>query len=224
MLNSDAFIGKNTIQKTLNFMENNPEIGVVGCRLKGEDGKIKVSIRYFRTPWRIFYFKMGWARKFHLLSIEGFGKDFSKIQECDWVPGCFLLTRKKIIDKIGFLDNNFYLYYDDVDYCFRVKKAGWKVFYYPEDVIHLGGYTTKKIDPNKKHNEIDRYLMESEYLYFRKNYGLVYVFLNTFFLLLYDILCLNKIVKGENIKNELSHINLTLNLLIKSRFGKKKVY
>lgn len=68
------------------------------------------------------------------------------MRECDWLPGCFYLVRREVLDKVGLFDPRYFLYYEEVDHCKRVKEAGWKVVFYPHTtVVHIGGESSKSV-------------------------------------------------------------------------------
>lgn len=173
MLNSDAFVFEETLQKTVAFMEATPEAGVLGTRLIGEDGVLQPSARCFPTPFKLFLRELGLDGKFPGVGpLDDLNCKHDSIRECDWVVGCFLLARKSAVDRLGFfLRDDYFLYNDDNDLCLRVKRDGWKIFFYPTDVIHIGGATTKKMGEKRRSREVERFHIESELIYFRKNYG-----------------------------------------------------
>jgi GT2 family glycosyltransferase len=94
--------------------------------------------------------------------------------ECDWVPGCYYLIRREVIEQVGLFDPRFFLYYEEVDHCRRVKAAGWKVGYYPyTQVIHLGGESAASVGTIEAGTrQLSKLQVESELLYFRKHYGM----------------------------------------------------
>ena len=100
--------------------------------------------------------------------------DHASVRECDWVPGCYYLIRREVIDQVGLFDPRYFLYYEEVDHCKRVKQAGWKVVYYPHTtVVHIGGESAKSVDQlNVDGRQIPTLQIESELLYFRKHHGL----------------------------------------------------
>ena len=147
MLNSDAFVGPETLQTFVDFMEGHPECGVTGCRQVDRDGNVKLSARNFPTPSRIFLTKMGWAGKLPFWKdINDMSRGHDSVMECDWVSGCFLVVRKDIVDGFGyFLRPDYFMYNDDNDLCLRLNRQGWKTYFLPEKVIHLGGANNEKI-------------------------------------------------------------------------------
>ncbi len=175
LLNTDAFVAPDTLVKTLSFMESNLQCGVLGVKLVGEDGSLQPSCRFFPTPWNTFVAANGLARYFPSTRlVDDISMDLSRISQCDWVPGCYYLTRKRVIDQIGLFDERFFLYCEEVDHCRRVYDAGWKVYFYPAtEVVHIGGESAK-IDAtlSAAGRQIAALQTESELLYFRKHYGL----------------------------------------------------
>jgi GT2 family glycosyltransferase len=156
--------------------------------------------------------------------------DHNSIFECDWVPGCYLFTRKEIVDELDFfLREDFFMYFDDADLCLSIKRKNWKVFFYPNDVIHLGGINSAKLtEVTEKGKFTEKYNLESEYLYFRKNYNVFYVLADFFLIVLAAFLRVIKKVfffkKNIVIKKTLGRVALAFNILIKTRFGKVPIH
>jgi len=174
LLNTDAFVAPDTLRSTLDYMQANPECGVLGVRLEGRDGELQPCCRFFPTPWNVFLNRTGLARflpKTQMVDELNWGHD--SVRECDWVPGCYYLVRKKVIDQVGLFDPRFFLYYEEVDHCKRVKAAGWKVVFYPHTtVVHIGGESAKSdAEISASGRQISALQIESELLYFRKHYG-----------------------------------------------------
>lgn len=107
LLNTDAFVSSDTLSKTLSFMEQNPRCGILGVKLVGEDGSLQPCCRFFPTPWNVFLVATGLNRFFPgARLVDDMNWDHSRIRECDWVPGCYYLVRKQVIDQIGLFDPN----------------------------------------------------------------------------------------------------------------------
>jgi len=175
LLNTDAFVAENAIPETMNFMERHLQYGVLGVKLVGRDGTLQPSCRYFPTPWNVFLFSTGLDRLFPKTRlIDDMTWDHSSPRECDWVPGCYYLIRRDVIDQVRLFDPRYFLYYEEVDHCRAVRQAGWKVIYYPfTEVIHLGGESAgSDAKLTQQGQQISALQIESELLYFRKHYGL----------------------------------------------------
>ncbi len=201
LLNTDAFVAADTLNKTLDYMEAHPDCGVLGVRLVGREGDLQPSCRYFPTPLNVFLAHAGlerflpWVKK-----VDDMTWDHDSVRECDWVPGCYYLIRREVIDQVGLFDPRYFLYYEEVDHCKRVKQAGWKVVYYPHTtVVHIGGESAKTVNTlNAASRQLSTLQIESELLYFRKHYGLAGLALHMGLVSLGDlILALKAILKGR---------------------------
>jgi GT2 family glycosyltransferase len=176
LLNTDAFVATDTLAKTFEFMEHNPCCGVLGVKLVGEDGALQPCCRFFPTPWNVFLVAHGLEKLFPKTQlIDDVSWDHQSVRQCDWVPGCFYLVRKMVLDQLGLFDPRFFLYYEEVDHCRRVREAGWDVTYYPyTEVVHVGGESAKSdARLSSVGRQISHLQVESELLYFRKHYGIV---------------------------------------------------
>lgn len=175
LLNTDAFVEPDTIQKTYDFMQVHPRTGILGVKLLGRDGVLQPSCRYFPTPWNIFLNRTGLNKLFpQTKMVDDMAWDHASVRDCDWVPGCYYLIRKEVIDQVGLFDPRYFLYYEEVDHCFATKAAGWQVTYFPDTpVIHIGGESAKTDNKiSKVGRQVSALQIESELLYFRKNLGL----------------------------------------------------
>jgi N-acetylglucosaminyl-diphospho-decaprenol L-rhamnosyltransferase len=176
LLNTDAFIEPHALSSTVMFMDSNPEIGLLGVKLVSENGDLQPSCRYFPTPWNTFLQSTGLHRFFPKVQmVDDYSWDHNSPRFCDWVPGCFYLIRREVIDQVGLFDERYFLYFEEVDHCRSVKAAGWKVAYYPDTkVIHIGGESAQSHGRlTKATRQISSLQIESELLYHRKHYGLI---------------------------------------------------
>jgi len=147
-LNSDTLVHKNTLAKTVECLKENKDVGVVTCKLVLANGKLdKDARRRFPTPWISF------KRLFLKNAKEYWYEDISEDEthEVDSVEGAFLLTRKSILDKVNWLDENYLFDGEDIDLCFSIKKLGYKIVYFPAvSITHLKGASKGKIDEMRK--------------------------------------------------------------------------
>jgi GT2 family glycosyltransferase len=231
LLNTDAFVEPDTISKTMQYMDANPKCGILGVKLLGRDGTLQPSCRYFPTPWNIFLNRTGLNRLFRRTRmVDDMSWDHANVRDCDWVPGCYYLVRKEVIDQVGLFDPRYFLYSEEIDHCFAAKKAGWDVTYYPfTSVVHIGGESAKS---DGKITSIGRQIsslqIESELLYFRKNHGLLAaissVFLNTLadgVQMLKDIIRLRR---PQWVLVRCMHSFLVWRLFIKTRMGGQPIH
>lgn len=140
LLNPDSEVLPGTIQYMVDYMEKNQDVGVATCKVEKEDGSLDpASHRGFPTPWVSFlYYVLGNDSLYHLTNCN-----FSKPHEVDAISGAFFLTKKEVLDKVGLFDEDYFLYGEDLDLCFRIKEAGYKIMYVPEvKIIHYKGVTS----------------------------------------------------------------------------------
>jgi N-acetylglucosaminyl-diphospho-decaprenol L-rhamnosyltransferase len=173
LLNTDAFVSPDTLERTIAFMEQEASCGVLGVKLVGRDGELQPSCRYFPTPLNLFLKRTGLSRLFpRVRLVDDTTSLHDRVQDCDWVPGCFYLVRRTVVEQVGLFDPRFFLYLEEVDHCRRVKEAGWRVVCYPfTSVVHIGGESAKSVSKLSAGKQISSLQVESELLYFRKHYG-----------------------------------------------------
>ncbi|MDM8557009.1 glycosyltransferase family 2 protein [Desulfococcaceae bacterium HSG7] len=187
LLNPDAYVKPGTVSNSVRFMENHLECGICGARLIKPDGSLDPSARRFPNSLYKLFTISGLSDKHPSSKIFGRGDfkyfDHNSVMEVDWVPGTFTIYRREMVSQIGFLDNRFYLYYEETDLCLRADRAGWKTFFNPAaEVIHIGGAsskTRKDLKFDKGGAQVLKFRMRSECLYFRKNYGLFSMLANS---------------------------------------------
>lgn len=145
LLNSDTVVSPGAIEKMVDYLEGHPEVGVVGCQLKDSDGSLQPSGGYLPNLFNLFFWMtflddLPIIRKFfpaYHLEEKSF---YEKERELGWVTGAFFLTKKDVLKRVGFLDEKMFMYVEEVDWCLRVKKAGFKIFFTPDaSIIHLKG-------------------------------------------------------------------------------------
>jgi len=175
LLNTDAFVASDTLTRTVAYLGDHPECAVVGVRLVGRDGEVQPARRYFPTPFNVFLMKTGLSRFFPgVRLIDPDDWDAFVSGPCDWVPGCYYLMPRSVVDRLGLFDPRFFLYYEEVDHCRRVRQAGLVVHYYADTtVVHIGGESARSDSSiTAAGRQIPALQVESELLYMRKHYGL----------------------------------------------------
>lgn len=149
LLNSDVEVSTDTFDKMLSFMDNNPTVGISGCKVIKPDGRLdKACRRSFPNPVNAFFRLFGFSLLFPKSLLASYNLGYlpeDEIAEIDSVMGAFLLIRRAVIEKIDLLDEDFFMYGEDLDFCFRAKKAGFKVMYVPiTTVVHYKGSSSRK--------------------------------------------------------------------------------
>jgi N-acetylglucosaminyl-diphospho-decaprenol L-rhamnosyltransferase len=175
LLNTDAFMAPDALQRSLAHLAANPKVGVLGVKLLSRDGSLQPSCRYFPTPLNIFLLRTGLTRFLPFVrQIDDLTWDHAGARDCDWVPGCFYLMPREVVTSTGLFDPRFFLYYEEVDHCRRAKQAGWGVRYLGDtSTVHIGGESAKSdSELTAQGRQISVLLTESELLYVRKHHGL----------------------------------------------------
>lgn len=150
LLNPDTVVEESTFQKCIDFMDERPDAGALGVKMLDGDGNfLPESKRALPTPWVAFYKIFGLARvfpkskKFGKYHLSYLSKDEN--HEVEVLSGAFMMMRKECLDKIGHLDETFFMYGEDIDLSYRVILGGYKNYYFSETkIIHYKGESTKK--------------------------------------------------------------------------------
>ena len=179
LLNSDAFLQKNTLSLSLEKMQADPSVGLAGGRLIGRDGELQPSARMFPSPMRQLLVISGLADKYPQSRFFGQADrtwaDPMQAAEVDWVPGAYSIIPSSILHQHGFFDPRFFLYYEEVDLCLRIQNAGFKIMYWPEIcVVHVGGESSrqvKTVEMSQTGAQLVLWRMRSTLLYYRKHKG-----------------------------------------------------
>lgn len=151
LLNSDIKVLDGCIDALADYMDAHVDIGIIGPKILNEDLSHQSSCRHFPTIWNNFCYATGLASAFkqseffcgeHMFYFHG-----DRLLDVDVLVGCFLVVRRDALDKFGMLDEDFFIYAEDVDWCTRCWKAGWRVTFFPgAEAIHCIGASSKK-DP-----------------------------------------------------------------------------
>jgi GT2 family glycosyltransferase len=151
LLNPDTELTSGGIKKMMDFMDSKPEAGICGPKMTDRRGNLQFSCRSFPSYLTAIsssqsilnrIFPENFLSQKYLLK----EKNHSQIMEVDWVSGSCLLIKREVFEKVGLLDERFYMYVEDVDLCYRAKKTGFSVFYFPPVLVihHIGKSTQKK--------------------------------------------------------------------------------
>ena len=150
LLNPDTLVGEDTFDKMIEFFESTPEAGLAGCKILNPDGTLQLACRRsFPGPWTSFCKVTGLSSLFPGSKI--FARynltylDENQTYEVDAISGSFMMLTREVYEKVGGLDEEFFMYGEDLDLCYRIQKAGYKVYYvHTTQIIHYKGESTKR--------------------------------------------------------------------------------
>lgn len=193
LLNSDTEVENDTISVMVSFMETHPEAGAATCKLVLTTGLMDPAChRGFPTPWNAFtyYAKLEQIfprSKFFGGYHQGY-KNLDVPHEVDAISGAFFLVRKEVIDKIGLLDEDFFMYAEDIDWAYRIKEKGWEIWFNPEvSTLHKKKQSGRAHVSKDNRRQTQEYFLTYNKLFYTKHYkkrysapvtALVYAFYN----------------------------------------------
>ena len=168
LLNSDTIVWENTLENIYYYMENHTDVGACGCRVLLENGELdKACKRSFPNVKNSFF------RLFHIPTNskdDNYNLDNlpdGEIYEIDCLTGAFMFIKSEALNEVGFLDETFFMYGEDIDLCYRIKKSGWKIVYYGESKItHLKGASSKK-----QKSKLIYEFYRAMYIYYKKHHA-----------------------------------------------------
>jgi GT2 family glycosyltransferase len=162
LLNSDTVVRPGALRAMVDFAKAHPLVGVVGGRLLNQDGSIQGSCYHLPGVWRAI--KEFWLGTKEISVFKKYTPEGKSPVEVEAVMGAVFLIPRKVINKVGLLDERYFMYFEDLDYCRRVRKAGFKIYYLPKaEFIHHHGASGRQI-PQQTH----QWLVESSKIYHGK--------------------------------------------------------
>jgi GT2 family glycosyltransferase len=175
ILNSDTLICDSALEKITNYADQHPDAAVIGCQVWENETTVQMTCFQFPSLLNLFLRTSGLARAFkynHFFGRENmrwWNRDSEK--EVDVVSGMFMLVRYDAIKQVGLMDEAFFLYFEETDWCYRFAKAGWKILFWPKaKIMHLeGGGKSGKTTSLKLRIQMQK----SRLLFFRKHYGTI---------------------------------------------------
>ena len=185
-LNPDTLILPQSLENLVEFLDAHPEAGICGPKVLNRDRSLQKPCRRGEpTPWAVLTYFLGLSKLFPKSRLFGqylmnyMGEDETHMVA--GVSGSCMLVRRAVIDQIGYLDERFFAYQEDADFCFRARQSGWQVYYVPTaQIVHFGGYGGSRVQPYRSIYEWHK----SYFLYYRKNLAQDYFFIfNWFFYL-----------------------------------------
>ena len=154
LLNPDTIVPKEAIVRLVEFAESHPDAGIVAPKLVYPDGSLQPSVRSFPTPTALLFSALGLDRFFPKSRIFGRYRmtwfRYDQVAEVDQPMASALLVRKNAWEQIGGMDEEMPIFFNDVDFCWRLKKAGWRIYFVPDAVIvHHHGASTRLLGIGK---------------------------------------------------------------------------
>jgi N-acetylglucosaminyl-diphospho-decaprenol L-rhamnosyltransferase len=173
LLNPDTVVRPNAFKALIDFLDQNPSAGIAGSRLEDPDGTPQRSAFRFKSPLGEFESQIRLGPVTRLLSRWVVAPPVVDYPcETDWVAGASMIVRRDVFDRAGLLDEGYFTYYDDIDFCFTARKCGWSTWYVPASrIVHLVGQST---GINTTPRRLPDYLLEARRRYFLKHHTAAY--------------------------------------------------
>jgi N-acetylglucosaminyl-diphospho-decaprenol L-rhamnosyltransferase len=162
-MNADAWPLPQAVERVVEFAEGEPSAGVVGPRLLNPDGTLQPSVRGFPTLWRLateYLFLRRLAPHSRALNaFYGGGFHHRSRRETEFVVGAVMLMRREMLEETGGFDTSFFMFDEEIDLCYRARKAGWTVVFYPgAEFVHVGGASTAPVWPRMYREQLRSHL------------------------------------------------------------------
>ena len=162
LLNPDTVVYEGTLRGTLDFLDSHPEAGGAGVRMLTREGDpAPESRRAVPTPWVAFLKMLGFTRRYYMSHLP-----WDQPGQIEVISGAYCMLRRKALDAVGLLDEDFFMYGEDIDLSFRLLKGGWQNWYLPLDIVHYKGESTQKSSYRYVH-----VFYQAMLIFFRKHYG-----------------------------------------------------
>ena len=242
LLNPDTVVNKDSFAPMIEYLNTHDDVGIVGCKIFDKSGEIERSTHSFPSLAKEFVHSNEFIKKmlyyesflglllkkiFKSKSFESYW-DHDSIKEVDHVTGACMMVKKEVIKKVGLLDEAFFLYNEEVEWSYRIKKADYKTIFLPESsIIHLFGFSTKQRVQKQAINKllVERY--RGMFYYFQKHYGFTKLILLKIIVLqgfgLRLLLTYIKFLKSsteskEKLKTEMNYIRNIISLVVTNNF------
>ena len=209
LLNPDTLILHNAVDRLVTFMDLHPEAGACGPRNLHPDGSLQHNCHCFPSLFLRLIEHLQLQRLYpenRICGREHFTYwNFESVRSVDWITGCSLMIRREALDGVGHLDENYFLYSEEVDLCYRLKQAGWKTLFDPQaSIVHYGGQSALQQTQERVFaKSIVTNLFQARYYFFRKNYGrLSYFCLRLLDLIYFSLVYLKNLTRSnKDIRN-----------------------
>ncbi len=162
LLNPDTVVAEDTLKNAVGFMDQHPETGGAGVRMHNADGTLAPeSRRAIPTPFVAARKMLGFTKRYYMSYLS-----WDAPAQIEVVSGAFMLLRRKAILEVGLLDEDFFMYGEDIDLSYRLLQGGWQNWYLPYDIVHYKGQSTSKSDFRYVH-----VFYQAMLIFFRKHYS-----------------------------------------------------
>ena len=162
LLNPDTVVAEDTLKNAVGFMDQHPEAGGAGVRMHNADGTLAPeSRRAIPTPFVAARKMLGFTKRYYMSYLS-----WDAPAQIEVVSGEFMLLRRKAILEVGLLDEDFFMYGEDIDLSYRLLQGGWQNWYLPYDIVHYKGQSTSKSDFRYVH-----VFYQAMLIFFRKHYS-----------------------------------------------------
>jgi len=167
LLNPDTTVGEHTLREAVSFMDAHPEAGGAGVKMHNEDGTVAPeSRRAIPTPWVSALKMLGFTRRYYMSHLP-----WDEPCQIEVISGAFCLLRHDALREVGLLDEDFFMYGEDIDLSYRLLKGGWQNWYLPLPIVHYKGKSTRKTDYRYVH-----VFYQAMLIFFRKHYSHLSIF------------------------------------------------
>ena len=167
LLNPDTIVDEATLRGAVGFMDDHPQVGGAGVRMHNADGTLAPeSRRAIPTPWVSCLKMLGFTRRYYMSHLP-----WDEPARIEVISGAFCLLRRTALEQVGLLDEDFFMYGEDIDLSFRLLKGGWQNWYLPLDIVHFKGESTQKSTFRYVH-----VFYQAMLIFFRKHYSHLSIF------------------------------------------------
>ena len=162
LLNPDTIVAEPTLRECVSFLDAYPQAGGLGVRMHNADGTLAPeSRRAVPSPWVSLLKMLGFTKRYYMSHLS-----WDEPGRIEVVSGVFFMLRRKALDQVGLLDEDFFMYGEDIDLSYRLLKGGWENWYHPSDIVHFKGESTQKSSFRYVH-----VFYQAMLIFFRKHYG-----------------------------------------------------
>ncbi len=176
LLNPDTRIFPGALRELMAFMQAHPRVGISGSSLEGDDGELWPFAFRFPSFWSELDSGLALGPVTALLKKHVVARRMGDHPEqVDWLPGASMLVRREVFQRIGLMDEGYFLYFEETDFCLQAKRAGWECWYVPQSrVMHISGQSTGVTGKQAERRRLPKYWFDSRRRYFTKNHGWLY--------------------------------------------------